>query len=77
MAACETVKKYSQEEKHTILRRRTSRCPLSMCIEKPFTKSLAQSIHTWQEEQNKRGEEGGRKFSTANVKDQCLVLEIS
>ena len=62
MAACETVEDVLKKETNDI--EKTNE-PLSVIDvhRKPFTKSLAQSIHTWQEERNKRVRREGEKFS--------------
>ena len=75
MAACETVEDVLKKETNDIEKTNESLTVIDV-HRKPFTKSLAQSIHTWQGTKEE-GEEGGRKFFTANVRDQCLVLEIS
>ena len=62
VAACETVKNILKKKTHNIEKADQSLSVVNVHRE-PFTKSLAQSIHTWQEEQNKRVRREGEKFS--------------
>ena len=62
MAACETVEDVLKKETNDIEKTNESLSVIDV-HRKPFTKSLAQSIHTWQEERNKRVRREGEKFS--------------
>ena len=62
MAACETVEDVLKKETNDIEKTNESLTVIDV-HRKPFTKSLAQSIHTWQEERNKRVRREGEKFS--------------
>ena len=61
MAACETVEDVLKKETNDIEKTNESLSVIDV-HRKPFTKSLAQSIHTWQEEQNKRVRREGENF---------------
>ena len=61
MAACETVEDVLKKETNDIEKTNESLTIIDV-HRKPFTKSLAQSIHTWQEEQNKRVRREGENF---------------
>ena len=62
MAACETVEDVLKKETNDIEKTNESLSVIDV-HRKPFTKSLAQSIHTWQEERKKRVRREGEKFS--------------
>ena len=62
VAACETVEDILKKKTHDIEKTDESLSVINV-HRKPFTKSLAQSIHTWQEEQKKRVRREGEKFS--------------
>ena len=62
VAACETVEDVLKKETNDIEKTNESLTVIDV-HRKPFTKSLAQSIHTWQEEQKKRVRREGEKFS--------------
>ena len=62
MAACETVEDVLKKETDDIEKTNESLTVIDV-HRKPFTKSLAQSIHTWQEERKKRVRREGEKFS--------------
>ena len=61
MAACKTVEDVLKKETNDIEKTNESLSVIDV-HRKPFTKSLAQSIHTWQEEQNKRVRREGENF---------------
>ena len=62
MAACETFEDVLKKETDDIEKTNESLTVIDV-HRKPFTKSLAQSIHTWQEERKKRVRREGEKFS--------------